>query len=645
MDYDKNTIIAFVLIFLILIGYWMYNAPKVQNMNEIQETQHIDEETVVQDSTKRVQTNDESVQSETEKQHIESTLMNSNDSPFMVEQSIENTHYVIDTENFRAIINSKGAVVRSWRLKKYAKPNTTNGKKIISENNWVEVIAPNGDFEDFFYPGSQKNFDEYNFNNLSIFLPTKTNVYETGELNFSCNTKSDTLFLSNSNPMDSLVFTLNLTNGGKIQKKYIFYSNKYDFNLELKLQDVNEILSQPYYKIEWKSGLSPTESYIKDDMNYAKGYISSGKDINKIDVRDEDEEPSVVTGSNINWIGTTTKYFGTCISPLFTEKEDYSLLDAEVDGRDIIIDPQKEYNWRKFEIGLKIPMYSNYDEVTHNYQVYIGPLDYFLLKKYNRNYEGMVDLGMKYLRPISKLILLAFINLHKFISNYGFVIIIFSILIKIILYPLTKKSYSSMKKMQELQPELNELKEKHKDPRKLQEAQMRLYKEKGVNPAGGCLPMLLQMPLLFALYWVFRNTIELRGEPFIWWITDLSMPDTVLTLPFSIPLYGDQFNILPLLMGASMLIQQKMTVKDPKQKAMVYIMPVFMVLIFNKLSSGLNLYYTLFNLFSMIQQKFGHTDDKKNDENEQIKTKKIATKSPRELNKGKASPGGKKKRK
>ena len=136
-----------------------------------------------------------------------------------------------------------------------------------------------------------------------------------------------------------------------------------------------------------------------------------------------------------------------------------------------------------------------------------------------------------------------------------------------------------------------------------------LYKEHGINPLGGCLPMLLQLPLLGALFIVFRSTIQLRGASFIpGWIDDLSSADTIFTLPFSLPLYGDQFNLLPILMAVSMIFQSKMTMQDPKQKAMVYLMPIFMLLIFNKFPSGLNLYYTLFNVLTIIQQKF--TDNK-----------------------------------
>tara|TARA_Y200000002_G_C22354623_1_gene526482 strand:+ start:16 stop:633 length:618 start_codon:yes stop_codon:yes gene_type:complete len=197
--------------------------------------------------------------------------------------------------------------------------------------------------------------------------------------------------------------------------------------------------------------------------------------------------------------------------------------------------------------------------------------------------------------------------MHDYIPNYGVVLIVFSLLVKILVYPLTKKSYQSTSAMQEIQPEVNKLREKFKNnPQKLNQATMQLYKTKGVNPLGGCLPMLLQMPLLFALFQVFRTTIELRNEPFIWWIKDLSAPDVIINLPFSIPLYGDHIAFLPILMALSTYVQQKMMsggIQQPQQKMMQNVMMVFFFLIFNNFPSGLNLYYTLFNVLTIAQQK------------------------------------------
>jgi YidC/Oxa1 family membrane protein insertase len=163
-----------------------------------------------------------------------------------------------------------------------------------------------------------------------------------------------------------------------------------------------------------------------------------------------------------------------------------------------------------------------------------------------------------------------------------------------------------MKKMQMLQPKINELKEKFKDtPQKVQQETMKLYSTYGINPMGGCLPMLLQMPILVALWSLFNVAIEIRQQPFILWIKNLSSPDIIYRLPFKIPLFNvDTISGLAILMGATMLIQQKMSIKDPSQKAMVYIMPVMMTMMFMGFPSGLNLYYFMFNLLSIGQQYY-----------------------------------------
>jgi YidC/Oxa1 family membrane protein insertase len=196
--------------------------------------------------------------------------------------------------------------------------------------------------------------------------------------------------------------------------------------------------------------------------------------------------------------------------------------------------------------------------------------------------------------------------LRSFIPNYGIVIIVFSIIIKLLLHPLSKTSLRSMQKMQQLQPMIEEVKTKYKDdPQKMNKAVMNLYKEYGVNPAGGCLPLLLQMPILYALWTVFSSAIQLRQASFVLWITDLSIPDVAVTLPFAIPIFNiTDVSGLALMMGITMFIQQKMTIKDPRQKMMVYMMPILLTLLFNFFPSGLNLYYFMFNLLSIVQQVY-----------------------------------------
>jgi YidC/Oxa1 family membrane protein insertase len=181
--------------------------------------------------------------------------------------------------------------------------------------------------------------------------------------------------------------------------------------------------------------------------------------------------------------------------------------------------------------------------------------------------------------------------MYPYFYNYGVVIIIFSIILKVLFYPLTAKSYSAAKDMQKLQPLMAELKVKYKnDPQTLNKETMKLYKEQKINPLGGCLPMLPQMPIFFALFKVFDNSIEFRQAGFVWWLDDLSRKDPTF--------------VLPLVMGATMFIQQKMStnVMDEKQKIMLYTMPIIFTFIFMSLSSGLILYYTVFNILSIVQQ-------------------------------------------
>jgi len=220
----------------------------------------------------------------------------------------------------------------------------------------------------------------------------------------------------------------------------------------------------------------------------------------------------------------------------------------------------------------------------------------------------MINFGWRLIvRPIGEWFMLPlFKMIHMFISNFGISIIIFSIIIKILLYPLSISQMRSAQKMKLIQPDVNKIREKFKDDPKAQQAEMmKLYSEMGVNPAGGCLPLLLQMPILYALWAVLRTAIELRQAEFFLWIKDLSMPDVIFSLPFRLPLLNvDQFSGLALLMGITMFIQQKMTITDPKQKALVYMMPIMFTLMFSSFPSGLNLYYFMFNLLSIAQQQY-----------------------------------------
>ncbi len=232
--------------------------------------------------------------------------------------------------------------------------------------------------------------------------------------------------------------------------------------------------------------------------------------------------------------------------------------------------------------------------LADTFLLYGGPKEYFQLKKFPDQFQKIIDFGM--FSPICKGILYLLHYAYKPFHNYGIAILLLTFLIKILTHPLSAMSLKSMKRMQDIAPQINALKEKYKDnPQKMQKEMMGLYKENKVNPMGGCLPMLIQLPIFIALYTTLRNAIELKGASFLW-IKDLSLPDTVAVVA------GLPLNILPIIMGGTMIWQQKMSTVDPQQAKIMMFMPIFFTFIFYGFPSGLVLYWLVNNILSIIQQ-------------------------------------------
>ena len=382
----------------------------------------------------------------------------------------------------------------------------------------------------------------------------------------------------------SFTFTTSVL-GKTISKTLTFNPNSYKIDIAFDLSEIQDQISQGVYSLSWKGGVPSTEKNLKDELFYFKSLAYQGDELSTEKLRKEKTLDETYRGST-NWVATRNKYFISAIIPT------QNGVGASLSGTYTTEVP-------KFDISVTQQANSN-----NSFVLYLGPLEYGSVSSLGVGLERSISMGFSLIRPISRGVLAALVFMHKYIPNYGIVLILFSILVKIIVYPLTKKSYQSMGSMSALQPKLKALKEKHaKDPKKLNKATMQLYKEEGVNPMGGCLPLLIQMPLLFALFQVFRSTIELRGEPFMLWINDLSAPDTLFEIA------GFPINILPLLMAASMFVQQKMNPSagmggPGQQKSMMYFMNIFMVFIFYRFPSGLNLYYTLFNVLTILQQKY-----------------------------------------
>ena len=428
-----------------------------------------------------------------------------------------------------------------------------------------------------------------------VFVTEDGKKINTANLDFKFNLDKPYYKISEADSL-SIFFTLTANNGGQIKKEYTIYGNKYNFNSDIEIIKMDRIISGYAYDLVWSNGINFVEENTADEANYANASVYYGGE--QVVVNDSSSKKG-----RVDWIAVRNKYFAAIIAP-----EDPSMVDGYyIKGKRITYNTGgiREF----YNIQLNLPFKGAGIE-KHSFIVYIGPVDYDILKTYNKNLEAIVDFGsffgLKFVvRPIAEYVLLPlFTFLHSIIPNYGIVIIVFSLIIKFVLYPLTKQSMQSMKKVQLLQPKMAEIKEKFKDdPQKMNKEVMKLYSTYGVNPAGGCFPLLLQMPIFIALWGLFQVAIELRQQPFMLWITDLSRPDIIYKLPQKF-IVIDHISGLALLMGITTFVQQKMSVKDPKQQALIYMMPIMLTILFMNFPSGLNLYYFMFNVFSIAQQYY-----------------------------------------
>lgn len=588
---DKKTVIAFVLIGIILIltttDFYKKRVltKKPENsqtpifyQDTVKEPQSIENQRVTGlDSSRLIYQPSSTTPAEEQNNSSRQILFSGVQDNEEREQKIKIISPLYDAE-----ISNKGGGIISWKLRNYSS----------ADSQLVEMV-----------PGAAFGLPTVGIvlDQDSILFDNWIYSRETDNRNISNN-----IFLDEQNTTLNISYQLRFRDGKKIEKRFTFYFDRYDIDMVVNLEGFSNINSDHSYQLVWNASLLPTEEPIGDDLGYYKIYASLGEDIQDFNV-DEDEtqwQYENVT-AQVNWTALRTKYFVSAVVPLDNKGRSLSY-------RAIGIQHALNQRFKYYNYSINMPLSGNQTQ-ENNYKLYLGPLEYNSLSKLNLGLDKMIMSSggyERFFRYFSIIILKSLKFFHKFISNYGIVIILFSLLIKILLYPLTHKSFVSMKKMQLVQPLMTEMKEKYKnDPKQLNKQTMKLYKEYGVNPLGGCLPMLLQMPLLIGLFIVFRSTIELRGAEFFWWITDLSKPDAIFHLPFTLPLYGNTVGLLPLVMGLTMFLQQKSTMQDPRQKMMVYFMPIFFVLLFNSFPSGLNLYYTLFNVWTIIQQKFVKTED------------------------------------
>ena len=454
-----------------------------------------------------------------------------------------------ENELYEATFSSRGGQLVSWSLKEYNDPG----------GNPVQIVLPGG-------------------TELGIVLEGERDS-DLSQVMFSANS------VDRGNGAREIVFEAG-NGSSRVRKTYFLEPDTYRARLNVEISGFPE---DNNYRIGWNDALPRAEKNEKQDRDAQGAVILMGKDKETVKPKDFKKESTKEFEGNVRWAGVRNKYFAALVIP-----PEESSTRVRTSGTH---EPPT--------VGAEIIMPILQGQASHDFGLYIGPMEYERLKAEDR-LQASLDWGWSLFKPISKILLAAMLWTYQFIPNYGWVIIIISLLTKLIFYPLTKTSLKSMRAMQKVQPEMTALREKYKnDQKELQKQTMALYKKHKVNPVGGCLPMLIQMPVFIALYAVLGNSIAMRNAPFMFWINDLSSPDTVFSVA------GFAIHILPIVLFIFTVLQQRMTPTnaDPRQKMMGYMMPFVTLFIFYGFPAGLNLYWTVNSVATVIQQWFIHRDD------------------------------------
>lgn len=474
----------------------------------------------------------------------------------------------VENDLFRAKLSSKGATLKSLVLKKHLDGNSKAFDLISNGKNGAVSL---------------------------LFLSREGKRIDTRDLYFSSATL-DTLHTVKGQESYAVRYHLAVSPQQAIDITYLFAAKSYKVDYDVKLTGFASELAGNEYQLQWDGGLAYSEKNRPDEAQSANAGAYLGGSLVKLDANKDNQPFREEQSGEAKWVAVRNKYFVAALIPR-----------GRTEG--IFLDGKKAAgnDFENYVVALKMQVPSTSAIATDKFSLYLGPLDYDIVKSEKVGLEKIMDFGWDWLtRPFAEYIILPVFNwLNSYIGNYGLIIIIFAFLIKLVTYPLSMASTKSMKKMSALQPLLKELQEKYKDnPAKLQSELGRIYKEAGVNPIGGCLPVVLQMPLLFAMFYVFRSSIQLRQHSFLW-AKDLSVPDSIFDFGFAIPMYGSHIAVFPILMAVTVYAQQKITPttqSNDQMKVMMYMFPAMMLLFFNNMPAGLGLYYLMFNIFSVAQQ-------------------------------------------
>ncbi|MBM4135628.1 MAG: membrane protein insertase YidC [Nitrospira sp.] len=453
----------------------------------------------------------------------------------------------VETELYSAVFTTKGGTLKYYEIKNY---KDNEGKNVI--------LLKNPGIKSPLSIGSNDTFD-LSQSNFAVSAPIGGK-----DIKLDNNTKAGSLIFEYANA------------GVAVKRTYTFHNDNYTVDIK------DEVSGLPDYWITIGTDFGIYDS--KDTVTHTGPVLLKETDRIEFDTKKLNESSSYKEG--LKWIAQEDKYFFASLVPITSMEE------ARV--------------WKEKDSSI---IAFRGKPGTNSFILYAGPKEYDRLKDLKVGLEHIVDFGFFSILAIPLFWILKLF--YSFLGNYGWAIILLTIIVRIPFIPLVNKSQTAMKKMQEIQPRMAEVKEKYKkDPQKMQREMMELYKKHKVNPLGGCLPILLQIPVFFALYKILMIAIELRGAPFMLWIKDLSAPDTLFGhIPSSIPLIGGfAVGPLPIVMGITMLIQQKMTPTsmDPKQNQIMMLMPIVFTFLFLNFASGLVLYWLMNNVFSIAQQFYAN---------------------------------------
>jgi YidC/Oxa1 family membrane protein insertase len=481
-------------------------------------------------------------------------------------------NFTIETPLVKTVFSPRGAVLRTWELQAY-KSWFGSPVQLIPYSNTKGALGLS------FTTHEGKEVDT---RNLSFTVQTSKPI-EGGRV-----------ILRGS---EQLVVTarMDLAGGAAIQKTMTFHGDRYDVGVSVAMTNMDNVIANRRYELSWKDGVQYQEENSVNESNSAKAMLVQNKSAEDLDASNVGETVQTSGSGVVDFAAIKSQYFMAAIKPVQLAGEPSVYLDGTRNNA-----PDAGFV-EKYNMHFRLP-YSNAGKADE-FTVFVGPTDYDIVKPYGL--ESTVDIGYRFLiRPIAEYALLPFFKaLHTFIPNYGWAIIVLALVLRLLMQPLMASQMKSSQKMQVLAPEIEKIRQKHKDDQQAQQAAtMKLYGEYGINPAGGCLPLLLQMPIFFALS-ATLSTIALRQQPFMLWIKDLSVPDVILHLPFKVPLLGvDILSGLAIITAALTFVQSSMTVTDPNQKAAMYMMPVMFIFLFSGFASGVALYYAVFNLIGIVQQ-------------------------------------------